>query len=150
LRAGNIHQFKKLSQFRIVEEFNEHKKSFLEHHPNLFTKSEFMAFELLSQYSVVVPGVANAKIDTLVKKSEEKKGGLSRATFIRMLRKAKKSGILVVHKTYRASGGFAHNVFVFQRFDPPSEMEMTQRKETQTPCESKGEPMNSNSESLNL
>jgi hypothetical protein len=116
----------------------------------LFTKSEFLALELLSQYSVVVPGVANAKIDTLVKKSGERKGGLSRATFIRMLRKAKKAGILVVHKTYRSSGGFAHNVFVFQRFDPPTVTEKIQREEPENSSESKDKAKNSSSESINL
>ncbi|WNB91091.1 hypothetical protein [Bacillus sp. NEB1478] len=150
MRAGNIQQFKRFSQFNSINEFNEHKKRFLENHPSLLTKSEFMAFDLLSQYSVVVPGVANAKIDTLVKKSTEKKRSLSRATFIRMLRKAKKAGILDVHKTYRANGGFAHNVFVFQRFDPPSVTEMIQREETEILGESKEEHVNSGTESINL
>jgi hypothetical protein len=109
-----------------------------------------MAFELLSQYSVVVPGVANAKIDTLVEKSVDKDGGVSRASFIRMLRKAKKAGILVVHKTYRASGGFAHNVFVFQRFDPPHETEVIHREEVGTQSGCKDEQAENETETINL
>jgi hypothetical protein len=150
LRAGNIKQFKRFSQFNSVREFNEHKKRFIEDHPQLFTKSEFMAFELLSQYSVVVPGVANAKIDTLVKKSTDKDGDVSRSSFIRMLRKAKKAGILDVHKTYRASGGFAHNVFVFQRFDPPPETEVIHREEIGTQRGSKVEHTENEEETINL
>jgi hypothetical protein len=150
LRAGNIKQFKTFSQFNSVREFNEHKKRFIEDHPQLFTKSEFMAFELLSQYSVVVPGVANAKIDTLVEKSTDKNGGVSRSSFIRMLRKAKKAGILDVHKTYRASGGFAHNVFVFQRFDPPPETEVIHREEIGTQRGSKVEHTENEEETINL
>jgi hypothetical protein len=150
LRAGNIKQFKRFSQFNSVREFNEHKKRFIEDHPQLFTKSEFMAFELLSQYSVVVPGVANAKIDTLVEKSMDKDGGVSRSSFIRMLRKAKKAGILDVHKTYRASGGFAHNVFVFQRFDPPAETEVTYREEVGIHRGSKVEHTENEAETINL
>jgi hypothetical protein len=150
LRAGNIKQFTRFSQFTNVGEFNEHKKCFLDENPQLLTKSEFMAFELLSQYSVVVPGVANAKIDTLVERSSEKGAGVSRASFIRMLRKAKKAGILTVHKTYRSGGGFAHNVFVFNRFDPPSETEVIQRVEDETPCDSKVEHTKWEAETINL
>ncbi|MFG6494884.1 hypothetical protein P8610_05960 [Fictibacillus sp. UD] len=150
MRAGNIRQFASLSQFENVKEFNEHKRCFLEQHACLFTKSEFMAFELLSQYSVVVPGVANAKIDTLVEKSADKDGGISRASFIRMLRKAKNTGILVVHKTYRASGGFAHNVFVFQRFDPACGTKVTQRADSETTSESKDERVEIGQETINL
>ncbi|ANC76293.1 hypothetical protein ABE65_005510 [Fictibacillus phosphorivorans] len=150
MRAGNIRQFASLSQFENVKEFNEHKRYFLEHHAGLFTKSEFLAFELLSRYSVVVPGVANAKIDTLVERSVETGGSISRASFLRMMRKAKNAGIIVVHKTYRTSGGFAHNVFVFQRFDPAIETKVIQRKGRETPCESKDEHTKKTHESINL
>ncbi|MGA4721085.1 hypothetical protein [Fictibacillus nanhaiensis] len=150
MRAGNIRQFASLSQYENVQEFNDHKRDFLEHHAGLFTNSEFLAFELLSQYSVVVPGVANAKIDTLVDRSAEKGGSISRASFIRMLRKAKNAGIIVVHKTYRASGGFAHNVFVFQRFDPPSETKVTQRVASEMLCESRDKRVEIAQETINL
>lgn len=150
MRAGNIFQFKNLSKFKNVTEFNEHKERFLQHHPDLFTRSEFIAFEVLSQYSVVVPGVANAKIATLVSACAGKQGGISRATFVRMLRKVKKEGFLKVHKTFRSNGGFAHNVFVFQPIDIATETQMTYREEIQTPSESKVEPTQSTSESMNL
>ncbi|WNB92493.1 hypothetical protein [Bacillus sp. NEB1478] len=150
MRAGNIYQFKNLSKFKDVEEFNQHKETFLQQHPDLFTKSEFIAFEVLSQYSVVVPGVANAKIDTLVTACMKKQGKVSRSTYIRMLRKAKNAGILKVHKTYRSSGGFAHNIFVFQKFEPPGDTEMTQREKPETTCGDKDENIVFAGESMNL
>jgi hypothetical protein len=139
LRAGNIYQFKNLSKFNSVAEFNKQKERFLQKHPDLFTQSEFIAFEVLTQFSVVVPGVANAKIGTLVSACSGKQGGVSRATFVRMLRKAKTTDFLKVHKTYRASGGFAHNVFVFQPIDVPSETQMTYREDVEIPSSGKNE-----------
>lgn len=64
MRAGNIYQFKYLSQFRSVKEFNEHKERYLQLYPDQFTHSEFIAFEVLTQFSVVVPGVAREDCDT--------------------------------------------------------------------------------------
>jgi hypothetical protein len=151
LRAGNIYQFKNVGKFKNVAEFNEHKERFLQQHPDLFTRSEFIAFEVLSQYSVVVPGVANAKIATLVSACAGKQGGISRATFVRMLRKVKTEGFLKVHKTYRSNGGFAHNVFVFEPIDIPADTQLTHRKHLKMPSESKGEDTKKMvSESLNL
>lgn len=150
MRAGNIYQYKHMSKFKNVEEFNHHKERFLQHHPELFTRSEYIAFEVLSQYSVVVPGVANAKIATLVSACSTKQGGISRATFVRMLRKAKSTGFLKVHKTYRSNGGFAHNVFVFQPIDVSDETQMTYREEHETPSESKVEHTQTTTESMNL
>jgi hypothetical protein len=150
LRAGNIYQFKNLSKFNSVEEFNNQKERFLQKHPDLFTQSEFIAFEVLTQFSVVVPGVANAKIATLVSACSGKQGGVSRATFVRMLRKAKTSDFLKVHKTYRASGGFAHNVFVFQPIDASSETQLTYRGDAEVPSVSKNEDTHLAPETKNL
>ncbi|MBY6037200.1 hypothetical protein KUV80_11070 [Fictibacillus nanhaiensis] len=150
MRAGNIYQFKHLSKFQSVEVFNAHKEQFLRQHPDLFTRSEFMAFEVLSQYSVVVPGVANAKIATLVSACAGKLGGISRATFVRMLRKAKTTGFLNILNTYRSNGGFAHNVFVFQPIEASSETQLTYRQQSETPSESRGENHHLAQESINL
>ncbi|MCM3717711.1 hypothetical protein [Fictibacillus phosphorivorans] len=150
MRAGNIYQYKHMSKFQSVGEFNHHKDIFLQHHPDLFTRSEYIAFEVLTQYSVVVPGVANAKIATLVSACTTRQGGISRATFVRMLRKAKSAGFLKVHKTYRSNGGFAHNVFVFQPIDIPDETQMTHREYNEIPSESRVEPTISSAESINL
>jgi hypothetical protein len=150
LRAGNIYQFKNLSKFKSVAEFNKQKERFLQQNPDLFTHSEFIAFEVLTQFSVVVPGVANAKIATLVSACSGKQGGVSRATFVRMLRKTKTTGFLKVHKTYRASGGFAHNVFVFQPIDASSETQLTYRGGAEDPSPGKDEDTNFAPETKNL
>jgi hypothetical protein len=150
MRAGNIYQYKHMSKFQSVVEFNQHKDIFLQQQPDLFTPSEYIAFEVVTQYSVVVPGVANAKIATLVSACTTKQGGISRATFVRMLRKAKSTGFLKIHKTYRSNGGFAHNVFVFHPIDVPTETQMNQREHPVTPSESKAEHTRSVPESLNL
>lgn len=149
LRAGNIYQFKNLSKFKSVADFNKQKERFLQQHPDLFTQSEFIAFEL-TQFSVVVPGVANAKIGTLVSACSGKQGGVSRATFVQMLRKAKTTGFLKVHKTYRASGGFAHNIFVFQPIDASSETQLTYRGDAEVPSPGKDEDTYSEPETKNL
>ncbi|MED1863936.1 hypothetical protein P4V41_10785 [Fictibacillus nanhaiensis] len=150
MRAGNIYQFKNMSKFQTVGEFNQHKDMFLQQHPDLFTRSEYIAFEVLSQYSVVVPGVANAKIATLVSACSKKQGGISRATFMRMLRKAKSTGFLKVHNTYRTSGGLAHNIFVFYPIEAPSETQMIHRDTQETPSQSKVQTTKTKLESLNL
>ncbi|WP_137790976.1 hypothetical protein [Bacillus sp. E(2018)] len=150
MRAGNIYQFKNMSKFQSVAEFNQHKDMFLQLHPDLFTRSEYIAFEVLSQYSVVVPGVANAKIATLVAACSKKQGGISRATFMRMLRKAKSTGFLKVHNTYRTSGGLAHNIFVFHPIDVPSETLMIHRDTQEIPSQSKVQSTKTMPESMNL
>ncbi|MGM0804991.1 MAG: hypothetical protein ACQET8_09625 [Bacillota bacterium] len=150
MRAGNIYQFKNMSKFQSVVEFNQHKDIFLQLHPDLFTRSEYLAFEVLSQYSVVVPGVANAKIATLVAACSKKQGGISRATFMRMLRKAKSTGFLKVHNTYRTSGGLAHNIFVFHPIDAPAETRLIHRDTQETPSQSKDRSTKKIPESINL
>lgn len=150
MRAGNIYQFKHLCKFQSAAEFNQHKDMFFQQHPDLFTRSEFIAFEVLSQYSVVVPGVANAKIATLVSACAGKQGGISRATFVRMLRKVKTTGFLKIYKTYRSNGGFAHNVFVFQPIEVTNEKQMTYREEPDNPLESKDKDEQMIPESRNL
>ncbi|MBH0173634.1 hypothetical protein IHV09_08700 [Fictibacillus sp. 23RED33] len=150
MRAGNIYQFKSMSKFQSVGEFNQHKDLFLQQNPELFTKSEYIAFEVLSQYSVVVPGVANAKIATLVAACSKKQGGISRATFTRMLRKARSTGFLKVHNTYRTSGGLAHNIFVFHPIDAPTETKLIHRDTSQNRSQRKVETTKTKPESINL
>lgn len=116
LVAGNIRNFKLFSQFNDIEDFNNNIEAFLAEHKKDFTKSELIAFKRLVRYSAKVKGVANAKIGTLLKTINKKTNGfgISRSTFERMLRKAKKFGILQVLNTKKATGkGKGHNVYVF-------------------------------------
>jgi hypothetical protein len=96
-----------------------------------------------------VPGVANAKIATLVSACSKKQGGPSRATFVRMLRKTEATGFLKIHNTYRSSGGFAHNIFVFQPIDVPAETQMTHRDILENLIQSKVEIVKTKPESMN-
>lgn len=150
MRAGNIYQFKNLSRFQNVTEFNEQVDMFFQQYPDLLTQSEYIAFEVLCQYSVVVPGVANAKIATLVSACAKKQGGISRATLVRMHRKVKTTGFLHVYKTFRTNGGFTHNVFVFQPIDVSTKTQLTYRDTDETPSESKAETSKSVPETKNL
>ncbi|HWO95641.1 hypothetical protein WD019_15825 [Fictibacillus sp. Mic-4] len=145
MKSGYIEKYQLLSEFKTVKEFNEHIWRFLDDHRTAFSKSELIAFHQLTKYSVKVIGVCNAKIGTLVSASHKEKGGISRSTFERMLRKAKKLGILSVHHALRQKGGYAHNVFVFHRYDAPLEENMKDRPTPEIPCpisetEAKSEP----------
>ena len=132
MRPGRIEQFSHLSPFASLEEFNEHINRFSKIHRKEFTKGEWLGFERLVRFSAKYHGVANAKITKVVAACTEQ-GGISRSTFERMLRKAKKLNIIAVHHTVRKKGGYAHNVFVFQRFDGAQGEKLTERKRVQKP-----------------
>ncbi|UZJ79353.1 hypothetical protein [Fictibacillus sp. KU28468] len=146
---GKITNFKELSEFQTVKEFNESNKRFLEVHKEKFTKGELIAFHQLTRYSVKVIGVCNAKICTLVSACY-KKGGISRSTVERMLHKAKKLGIISIHHTLRNKGGYAHNVFVFRRFDRPPAENLTGRSAPKSPDTPKKEPIKTEPETTSL
>jgi uncharacterized protein YqkB len=116
MRSGNIEQFKHLSQFRDLIDFNNNIEQWMIDLKSKFTKSELIALKRLIRYSAKVAGVCNAKIQTLVSACHEKGQEISRSTFERMLRKAKKFGLVIVHNTTKENGKQAHNVYVFQRY----------------------------------
>ncbi|MCT8140501.1 hypothetical protein H1D32_24190 [Anaerobacillus sp. CMMVII] len=97
-----------------------------------FTKSELLAFSQLTRFSVKIIGICNARICKLVEATQDKKGGISRSTFERMLRKAKQLGILSIHHTTREKGGFSHSVYIFHRFDGALTEKLTEREQTPT------------------
>ena len=94
MKSGHIKSFTHLSQFTSVQEFNESTKQALNLYGDHFTKKERIALFTLIQYSVKHFGICNARIDVLVAASNSDKTSLSRATFERMLRKAKSLHIL--------------------------------------------------------
>ena len=116
MRSGNIEQFKHLSQFRDLKDFNNNIEQWMIDLKTKFTKSELIALKRLIRYSAKVAGVCNAKIQTLVSACHEKGQEISRSTFERMLRKAKKFGLLIVYNTTKENGKQSHNVYVFQRY----------------------------------
>lgn len=136
MKSGHINQFAHLSRFKTVHEFNKTMKRFIETYSSEFTKSQKLAFKTLTQYSIKIIGVCNARICQLVKATHKhNEGGISRSTFERMLQKAKKLGILSIISTTRQKGGTSHNVYIFQPFDGASTKQLTEREipqQTQT------------------
>jgi len=116
MKAGNIEQFKHLSQFRDLIDFNNNIEQWMIDLKSKFTKSELIALKRLIRFSAKVAGVCNAKIQTLVSACHVAGQEISRSTFERMLRKAKKFGLLIVYNTTKENGKQSHNVYVFQRY----------------------------------
>jgi hypothetical protein len=121
MKAGLIDNFKHLSQFYDLKDFNSSIEQWLAEYKSSFTKSELIAFKRLVRFSAKIPGVSNAKIGTILKATHDKSNGngISRSTFKRMLIKAKKLGILIVYETERKNGSQSNNIFVFNRFELP-------------------------------
>ncbi|MFE3978728.1 MULTISPECIES: hypothetical protein [unclassified Priestia] len=115
MKSGNIEQFVHLSNFKDVKEFNNHIEQWMVDFKNQFTKSELIGLKRLIRYSCKYAGISNAKIQTIVSATHNNEVGISRSTFERMLRKAKKYGILSVHNTFCGSNQ-RHNVYVFNRY----------------------------------
>jgi hypothetical protein len=153
LKAGNIENFKHLSVFTSLKDFNNNIEMFLAEHKADFTKSELVAFKRLVRFAARVKGVCNAKIQTILKAINDAAGGygISRSTFERMIRKAKKLGILIVHNTERSGGGKGHNVFVFQRFtvDVSKSEKLTHCENVEKPTETSADESVSMTETVN-
>lgn len=139
MKSGRIEQYKHYSQFSSLEEFNASNKKVLDIHGYHFTKGERIALDVLTRYSVKVLGVCNARICKLVQACQHTKGGISRSTFERMLRKAKSLGIISIKHTVRETGGYAHSVYIFNQFDTPNNEKLTSRKNDKKPQPSKTE-----------
>ncbi|AKS37681.1 hypothetical protein NP92_04225 [Anoxybacillus gonensis] len=116
MKAGNIEQFQHLSNFRDLKDFNNHIEQWMIDLKQKFTKSELIALKRLIRFSAKVAGISNAKIQTLVSACHEAGQEISRSTYERMLRKAKKFGLLIVYNTTKENGKQSHNVYVFQRY----------------------------------
>jgi predicted transcriptional regulator len=133
MKSGRIEQFSHLSQFDSIKAFNYNIETFLSVHKRDFTKSELIAFKRLVRFCAKYYGVANAKIAKVVVACTDH-GGISRSTFERMLRKAKKLHILTIHNTLRNKGGHGHNVFVFNRFDRRNTEILTEGQNPEKSC----------------
>jgi|GEM_PF-3460684 len=114
---GNIEQFKHLSQFTSLKEFNNHIEMWMAEYKSHFTKSELIALKRLIRFSAKVYGVSTASINTILKATEKDAGiSISEATFHRMKRKAIKIGMLSIYYTVRKNGSQSSNIWVFNRF----------------------------------
>lgn len=114
----NIVEFKYLSQFESIKDFNNNLEAFLSIHKKDFTKSELICFKTLYCFAAKVYGVSNVSIKTLLKAIGERYSGfnVSESTFHRMRRKAVKLGVLSVKTTTRKNGSQSSNIWVFNQF----------------------------------
>jgi hypothetical protein len=124
LKSGQIEKFEEYSQFASIKEFNHHMEMWMVEHKREFSKGELMGLKRLVRFAAKIPGVANAKIGTVLRAIHEEyhENGISRSTFKRMVQKAIKMGILNVYETERKNGSQSSNLYVFNRFpsnEPP-------------------------------
>jgi len=134
MKSGHINQYSHLSEFTSIPQFNETIKQQLATHSGQLTKGELLAFNMLTRFSIKKVGICNARICKLVAAAQSEKGGISRSTFERMLRKANQLGILTIHHTTRQKGGFSHNVYIFHRIDGTHTQKLTERPQQKKPA----------------
>ena len=118
LKSGAVQQFEQFSQFLSLTEFHHHMERWLVYYKQDFSKGELVGFKQLVLFTAEIPGVSHAKIETILNTINEEyhDHGISRATFKRMLGKAKRLGILTIYETQRGNGSQDSNVYIFNRF----------------------------------
>jgi hypothetical protein len=118
IKSAVVESFAEYSQFGSLKEFNNHFEMWMADKKRFFSKGELIGLKRLARFAAKVPGVANAKIGTVLKAIYEEYGemGISRSTFKRMILKASKIGIFTVYETARKNGSQSSNLYVFNRF----------------------------------
>ena len=107
-----------LSKFQSLKEFNNQFEQAMLDLKNQFTKSEYIALNKLRKFAAEIPGVAWCKAQKAVAAThKDNLFGISRSTFDRMLRKAKKFNLVTVINQFRKNGYQKHNVYVFNRLE---------------------------------
>ncbi|UYZ22534.1 hypothetical protein [Mesobacillus jeotgali] len=140
IKSAVIESFAGYSQFGSLKEFNNHFEMWMEDKKRFFSKGELIGLKRLARFAAKVPGVANAKIGTVLKAIYEKYGemGISRSTFKRMILKASEIGIFTVYETARKNGSQSSNLYVFNRFpmnELPDGDQLSHQNKTITPSE---------------
>ncbi|WP_409305074.1 hypothetical protein [Peribacillus sp. SCS-155] len=129
MKSGNVENFKDMSNFRDIHDFNNQIEQWMVELKTQFTKSELAALKRLIRFSAKVAGICHAKIGTLVAATHAKDAaGISRSTFKRMAGKARNFGLLEIHETERKNGSQTANLYVFNRFEPPNMQKLNQPK----------------------
>ena len=118
LKPGAVQQFEQFSQFISFTEFHHHMEMWLAYYKRDFSKGELVGFKQLVTFTAVIPGVNHTKIATVLNTihAQYHDHGISRATFKRMLGKAKRLGILTIYETERVNGSQDRNLYIFNRF----------------------------------
>ncbi len=115
---ATINEYEKLTKFTSIRDFNNNFEQSMIEAKELFTKSEYIALNKLRKFAAGVVGVAWCKLQTAVSTTHESEAmGISRSTFDRMLRKAKRINLITVIPQQRANHYRKHNVYVFNRAD---------------------------------
>jgi N-acetylglutamate synthase-like GNAT family acetyltransferase len=117
-KSSEMEQFESFSQFQSLTEFHQHMDKWLADYKQEFSKGELVGFKQLITFAAVIPGVSNEKIATILNAIHEQYHGhgISRATFKRMLGRAKKLDILTVYETERMNGSQDSNLYIFHHF----------------------------------
>lgn len=134
MKSGHINQYTNLSQFNSLKDFNNNIEQWMIDIKDQFTKGELIGLKRLIRYSAKLPGICNAKIQTLVSACSDM-GGISRRTFERMLTKAKSLGLLKVVNTFKENGKQGHNVYVFNQYLPTSASSLSPSNDVASPTE---------------
>lgn len=142
---NNYHKY---SKFKNVAEFNENFEKAMYEYKHLFTKSEYIALNKLRKFAYVsnspkTIGVAWARGQFVVaathkeRKTETDTFGISRSTFDRMLKKAKKLNLIRVINQFRKNGKKKHNLYVFNKYAEltPEKFEIVSENNTIEECE---------------
>lgn len=110
--------YNQLSKFNSLKEFNNHFEQAMLQLKDHFTKSEYIALNKLRKFAADIVGVAWCKLQRAVAGThQDETFGVSRATFDRMLRKAKKLNLITVINQSRKNNWQKHNVYVFNKVD---------------------------------
>ena len=130
--------YDKYSKFKSSDDFNNDFKLAMYYHKGKFTKSEYIALKKLSKYaysesSPNTIGVAWSRGQGIVAATHKDAiFGISRSTFDRMLRKAKKLNLIKVVNQFRGDRTQKHNVYVFNTFNEltPEKFEIVSKSTT--------------------
>lgn len=119
LKSGSIQSFERFSQFQSLAEFHDHIERWLVNYKREFSKGELVGFNQLVEFSSDILGVSHVRMNIILNVIHEEyhDHGISRATFKRMLGKAKRLGILKIYETERVNGSQSSNLYVFNCFD---------------------------------
>lgn len=115
---ANQNHYDTLSKFESIKEFNNHFEQAMILHKDKFTKAEYIALNKLRKFAANFYGVAWCKLQKAVAGThQDEMFGVSRSTFERMLRKAKKFNLVTVINQKRENKWQKHNVYVFNRLE---------------------------------
>src|SRR5690606_18086202 len=118
LNYAETNQYEMLSKFESMADFNNEFEQAMVAYKSLFTKSEYIALNKLRKFAATFFGVAWVRLQKAVAAThQDEMFGVSRRTFDRMLRKARKLNLITVINQARKNKWQKHNVYVFNRLE---------------------------------